>query len=396
MIKRILILSFFGLSSIFLTGCLEADANIKLGQDARANGKLIYSIDKSFAEFIGITSLNDLKSSPDQISATTACKGYRLYESASSYITDCTLNNSQLLDEDFSAKIVDNQIVFRFRSISETDSGDFSFGSNKIRVTFPGNIKAIQANNSSLVRQINKKTIQISGLATDSYDITVYASCGKKCEISKNTSIDNSNVIDNSGYVKAKKTIGGMVRQNTVFTKANSPYTINKTLEIPRGITVKVEPGVTINSKASTMFKVQGDLLMQGKADQRINLNGKPQTFFNTKGKNWNASINLDYVNLNGGGEITFLTRGGWKITNSRIIGVKNYWYAVSPREFFLKGNVFKNSGGIDLSANGNIVTIQNNLFDGKSTRRCCSKNSKVNSTVTNHSSKATISQPGQ
>jgi hypothetical protein len=372
------LISFAGLAfaSLALTGCIQLEGDLEIGPDARASGKLLYSIDKSLAELAGIKSLSDLRSSPDQVKATDSCKGTRLYEAPSDYVIDCSITNAVLADEAFNSKVVDGKVVFTYKSTGEDNSSGVEFGLTDLRVKFPGAIDRIDSSNPKLVTKIDSRTIAIKGLATDSYDITVYASCKRVCSNSTSSIGSGTEDINHPGYVKASKRIGGMLTQNTVFTRDKSPYTITKTLQIPQGITLKVEPGVTLVSKADTMFQVQGDLLLEGDASGSINLNGRPKIFFLTKNAPVGARIKLNYVNLNGGQLIS--TNSGhsgyvnWELKNSRILGVTKRWHVWYPTNFIVEQSVFKNSGGIDLGItlggekSGEAI-IRNNLFDGPS-----------------------------
>jgi hypothetical protein len=372
------VISAFGLivAALTLTGCIQLDGDLKIGSDARASGKLLFSIDKSFAELAGINSLNDLKTSPEQIKVTDSCKGTRLYESPSSYVTECNVSRSVLADDTFNSSIIDGQVVFTYKATNSEGDSSVSFGATNLRVKFPGNIERVESVNPSQVSRVNKRTVLIQGLATDNYDIKVYASCGKKCVVSGSSLAGRSEDPNNPGFARANKRLGGMITQNTIFTRANSPYTITKTLQVPLGLTVKVEPGVTIVSNAQTMFRVQGEVLFEGDASRPINLNGRPQTFFQTKGAPKGSKIHLNFVNLNGGGIISEI--GGssavdWHIKNSRIVDVKKRWYVWYPTKFLVEDSVFRNSGGIDIGVDtreegAEPATIRNNLFDGPST----------------------------
>jgi hypothetical protein len=372
-------LSTFGLigAALTLTGCIQLDGDLKIGSDARASGKLLFSIDKSFAELAGINSLSDLKTSPEQIKVTDSCKGTRLYESPSSYVTECNVSRSVLADDTFSSSIIDGQVVFSYKATNSEGDSSVSFGATNLRVKFPGDIDRVESAKPSQVSRVNKRTVLIRGLATDNYDIKVYASCGKKCAVSGSSIADRSEDPNNPGFVRANKRLGGMITQNTIVTRANSPYTITKTLQIPQGITVKVEPGVTIVSAAETMFHVQGDLLFEGEASRPINLNGRPKTFFLTKRAPVGTKINLNYVNLNGGGVVSTNSSGAgyvdWEIKNSRIVGVRKRWHVWYPTNFLVEKSVFKDSGGIDIGVkldeeDSGVAVIRDNLFDGPST----------------------------
>lgn len=372
------VLSTFGLigAALMLTGCIQLDGDLKIGSDARASGKLLFSIDKSFAELAGIKSLNDLKTSPEQIKVTDSCKGTRLYESPSSYVTECNVSRSVLADDTFNSSIIDGQVVFSYKATNSEGDSSVSFGATNLRVKFPGDIDRVESVNPSQVSRVNKRTVLIRGLATDNYDIKIFSSCGKMCVAPGSSLAETSEDPNNPGFAKANKRLGGMITQNTVLTRANSPYTIAKTLQIPLGLTVKVEPGVTIVSNAQTMFRVQGDLLFEGSESRPINLNGSPKIFFSTKSAPKGTKIHMNFVNLNGGGIIsTSLGHAGyvnWEIRNSRITNLKSRWYVWYPTNFLIENSVFRNSGGIDIGIDtreegSNPAIIRNNLFDGPS-----------------------------
>lgn len=378
------LISFAGLAfaSLALTGCIQLEGDLEIGPDARASGKLLYSIDKSLAELAGIKSLSDLRSSPDQVKATDSCKGTRLYESPSDYVIDCSITNAVLADEAFNSKVVDGKVVFTYKSTSEDNSSGVEFGLTDLRVKFPGAIDRIDSSNPKFVTKIDSRTIAIKGLATDSYDITVYSTCKKSCSSSPSSVSSGTEDVNHPGFVKASKRMGGMLTQNTVFTRDKSPYTITKTLQIPLGLTVKAEPGVRIISKADIMFQVQGDLLLSGDASNPINLDGKPKLFFRTNsdgstepGSTAWSKIHLNYVNLNGGGNIGMGGSGNWEIKNSRIVDVRKYWYVWYPSGFLVENSVFKNSGGISFGMDLRkeyvpTAVIRNSLFDGRPTTK--------------------------
>lgn len=370
------LISFIGLAfaSLALTGCIQLEGDLEIGPDARASGKLLYSIDKSLAELAGIKSLSDLRSSPDQVKATDSCKGTRLYESPSDYVIDCSITNAVLADEAFNSKVVDGKVVFMYKSTSEDNSSGVEFGLTDLRVKFPGTIERIESSNPKLITKIDSRTIAIKGLATDSYDITVYASCKRACSSSTSSIGSGAEDINHPGFAKASKRMGGMLTQNTVFTRDKSPYTITKTLQIPLGLTLKAEPGVRLISNAETMFQVQGNLLFEGESSKPINLDGRPKTFFSIVGAPGGTKIQLNYVNFNGGQYISSVggsSNVNWEVRNSRIINVLRYWYVSYPTNFLVEKSVFRNSGGISLGIDmrgegAGKAVIQHNLFDGR------------------------------
>ncbi len=84
-----------------------------------------------------------------------------------------------------------------------------------------------------------------------------------------------------ANFVPAPGTVtGGTLASNTTFSSANSPYLITDDLIIPTGITLTVEPGVTINIKAGRNIRVLGTLNIAGTPGNEVTLDG-------CNGKTW-------------------------------------------------------------------------------------------------------------
>lgn len=111
--------------------------------------------------------------------------------------------------------------------------------------------------------------------------------------------------------------IGGTLSSNTTLATANSPYTLSEDLIIPAGITLTIQPGVTINMPALRNIRVQGILNIAGTAAQKVTITGR-------NGDRWGA-ISLE----NGSGPSNFahlIVRGATKgydpvLYNSAITG---------------------------------------------------------------------------
>ena len=69
--------------------------------------------------------------------------------------------------------------------------------------------------------------------------------------------------------------IGGTLPGNTTLTTASSPYTLSSDLIIPAGITLTVQPGVTILMAARRNIRVQGILNVAGTAAQNVTISGR-------------------------------------------------------------------------------------------------------------------------
>ena len=69
--------------------------------------------------------------------------------------------------------------------------------------------------------------------------------------------------------------IGGTLAGNTTLTAAGSPYTLSSDLIVPAGITLTVQPGVTIRMPTRRNIRVQGILNIAGTAAQKVSIIGR-------------------------------------------------------------------------------------------------------------------------
>lgn len=67
--------------------------------------------------------------------------------------------------------------------------------------------------------------------------------------------------------------VGGVLTQNTTWTVANSPINLSKNLLVSQGITLKIDPGVTVNFNGF-LLQVDGYLTAQGTASINVVFHG--------------------------------------------------------------------------------------------------------------------------
>lgn len=176
--------------------------------------------------------------------------------------------------------------------------------------------------------------------------------------------------------------MGGIIRDNTTFSAANSPYQLTRTIEIAEGVTVEVEAGVVIDgSLTDLMFLVQGQLLVKGTQSNHVRFIGKPKAFISNKGSKATAKIELNGVSFEGGGAIMPPTGSSgdavFSMRSCEVVNVSGSTYLAYPGgTSIVEFNSFKNSGGFsvgfDARSGSNTgykrVVFRNNLFSGPST----------------------------
>jgi uncharacterized repeat protein (TIGR02543 family) len=168
--------------------------------------------------------------------------------------------------------------------------------------------------------------------------------------------------------------VGGILSSSTRWVEGNSPYEIVETVQIPDGITLTIEPGVTVTMPGSgDMFLLQGTLIAHGTATSKITFDGGNNSdFFDAKGSKSNTLLNLEYCIIKNG--ISFWPPSGYEqygsfiLRHSELTNLTGYSYIWYPgQDVYIEYNTFRNAGGFSVGHSGNTkVYIQYNLFDGK------------------------------
>jgi hypothetical protein len=159
-----------------------------------------------------------------------------------------------------------------------------------------------------------------------------------------------------------------IISQNTTWRRGE---TINLTAEvqIANGVTLTVEPGVTINGNGNNI-KVFGTLNVSGSSSSHVVSNNVNYTL--SSNSQTVGNIQFNYIDLKGG---AFLAPSGnaqygkYDVTNSNFIGVSGFylWYPTAPSTFI--GNTFKQSSGLSIGTNqSGTVLVKNNLFVNQTT----------------------------
>jgi hypothetical protein len=131
--------------------------------------------------------------------------------------------------------------------------------------------------------------------------------------------------------------VKGIIDSNTTWTKADSPYTLVGPLAINKGITLTIEPGVTVNLK-DYYIQVNGTLIAKGTSADNIQFNGGTIDFTEVN-SNWNQQTSSGCIIENANLSLTFLF-------------IKD----CSPK-------IYHNSITSGISINGGAAIISNNII---------------------------------
>lgn len=167
---------------------------------------------------------------------------------------------------------------------------------------------------------------------------------------------------------KADTNVGGIISSNTVWSINDSPYIITNTVQIPEGVTLTIEPGVTVTKQSEgDMFLLRGKLLAHGTADKKIVFDGSNiSDFFHITGYK-NALVDIKYSIVKNGNIFwsDYGHSGYLLLRNSELINLNAKSSIVFPYgNSDISFNKFINTGGFRiLASDGYQVTIKNNLF---------------------------------
>ena len=173
--------------------------------------------------------------------------------------------------------------------------------------------------------------------------------------------------------------VGGIIDTDTTWTAADSPYVVTANTLVSSGITLTIEPGVTISYNGQYFIQVDGTLIASGTVESPIvfQAGGKGITF---------TDSSVDYDPATGTGSVIAYTRfediNGYSataltinsssplITHNWIYPNGNNGISASGTNSEISYNEITGTGYTALSASGN-PTVENNYIhhnDGRTT----------------------------
>jgi len=175
-----------------------------------------------------------------------------------------------------------------------------------------------------------------------------------------------------------------IIKEDTTWTKANSPYSLTGSVAVNKGITLTIEPGVTINLNGYAI-QVDGELRAKGSYAEKINFsNGKFMFTFQSRG--WNeqtdsgsiiehSNIISSIIDINDTspkidsnsieGYINAHIKGSPIITNNYIKGGPSYETAITAGgTSIISNNTIASTHNIAIWAGGSSI-VSNNIIIG-------------------------------
>jgi hypothetical protein len=146
--------------------------------------------------------------------------------------------------------------------------------------------------------------------------------------------------------------VAGILDSSTTWTLENSPYEITETIQIPEGVVLTIEPGVTVTfSGEGNMFLVGGAVQAEGTVDEKIVFQGTgADNFFEVV--DYEGSLTLDYCVFDGAQHLWAIGDGVDQVIlrHSEIMNVAEHSGLVHWRKpCYIEYNLFINSGGFGM-----------------------------------------------
>ena len=167
--------------------------------------------------------------------------------------------------------------------------------------------------------------------------------------------------------------VGGIIHSDTTWTLAESPYEITATVQIPAGVTLTIEPGVSVTgSIAGDMFLLHGRIQAHGTADRRITLDGGGDSnFFSAKGSDAQAFLSIRHAVIRDGLAFWPATGheqyGHFHLRDSILESVVQFSYVWYPeQDVYIERNTFRNSAGFSVGHSEASVYVRWNRFESR------------------------------
>jgi len=148
----------------------------------------------------------------------------------------------------------------------------------------------------------------------------------------------------------------GIINQDITWTKANSPYNLEGNTLVANGVTLTIQPGVTVNLN-TYYIQVNGTLIARGNNANPIYFSDGQITFTQSS-TDWNESTGIGSIIENAVLNSTLTLNNSPKIHNDTVYSAINIQRTTGVP--IISNNTIK--GGISVAGNG-MPIISNNTF---------------------------------
>ena len=162
------------------------------------------------------------------------------------------------------------------------------------------------------------------------------------------------------GTAQASSEVYGIINSDTTWTKANSPYILTGAVGVNSGVTLTIEPGVTVNL-VDNYIQVDGILKAKGNVTDRIQFNeGRSQTssgaaiFFTDSSGDWNEDTAKGSIIENAIiNQTSMLIEKASPKINNNTFNCRISTFGGSP---LVLNNIFKGGNGIVLYDSNEVI----------------------------------------
>lgn len=162
----------------------------------------------------------------------------------------------------------------------------------------------------------------------------------------------------------ASTPVGGVLGSDTTWTASGSPYLVNTTVQIPDGITLRIEPGVVVKASPGIgdVFLVHGTLRALGTADSMISFEGAGDVnFFSPKSSPATMLVHVEHAEISNGRSLWPATGhqqyGRLILRHSNVSNMTSYSYLWYPQDdVYVEYNTFVNAQGFSIGTGSGMA----------------------------------------
>ncbi len=174
------------------------------------------------------------------------------------------------------------------------------------------------------------------------------------------------------GTVQAATDVTGIITADTTWTKANSPYTLTGPVRVNNGVTLTIEPGVTV--VLDYYIEVNGTLCARGSNTDPIYINATLEDSLYNEGyitftqfsSNWDEETGSGCIIENAVLTSTLVSIHSFtKINNNTLAGNIVMHYIIDAESGVISNNTVKVDYGCGICCSGDALVSDNTVIGG-------------------------------